>query len=740
MSVDFKYTISKAQTVKIGAYIGDSEEVKIPGIIDGYPVVGFNKDIFKNNKTIKKVIWPTELKEIPKEIFFGCTALEEIVISDGVTTISEKAFRNCESLKKITIPASVTNIHEKAFECAKNTFLGWEYWNCITTIMGSFGSVAENFAKNMGIQFVSTNASKEVVDAISLYSFHEVDDGIALDDFVITDDMPKIKPFIGAAYLVDFEIPNEILGKPVVELSVDFHKSEKQVGVSGTKYDKIAENLIIPENLKRIRCPLEGRGIKTVNVLPGNNSIVFDEYAWYEDGGKTIVSSWVNYVSPGAINEYIIKDGTVRACKEMKQKFVINKLIFPNSFTEVHEEFLMDKTVFGEKFSHTKRIYANYDSCMREHAKEINADFIPLDKQEIVFSEDGTVLLSCSPIFPQETYRIPDGVKKIEAQAFRRNETLVEIIIPDSVEDIGEEAFLECEKLEKITLSNNIKYLPHKVFAGCEKLNSVKWSENLIAIGQKCFSGTGFEKLVLPESVQYIHDYAFAPYSAFNTDRHIKSIELPKSVLLIGKSICAGIYDIVIYDSIDTEAKPAKEFIDAINGHWNSRVGCMGIKQREGYVDGTCNSELFMHTITVKSAETDEVKYKVLMFDQDETRDTYCTMVSSWGKNAEFNFENLDAIFDNLKIMDNKFETAINRLEYPVDLTDEMKEKYLSWLKRNGLKVATYLIESGDIEKLLILGKYNAFSKSNIDKIIALSNEKGLEEITSYLVQYKTKM
>ena len=43
MSVDFKYTISKAQTVKIGAYIGDSEEVKIPGIIDGYPVVGFLK-------------------------------------------------------------------------------------------------------------------------------------------------------------------------------------------------------------------------------------------------------------------------------------------------------------------------------------------------------------------------------------------------------------------------------------------------------------------------------------------------------------------------------------------------------------------------------------------------------------------------------------------------------------------------------------------------------------------------
>ena len=43
--------------------------------------------------------------------------------------------------------------------------------------------------------------------------------------------------------------------------------------------DKIAETLVIPQNLKRIRCPLGGRGIKNVIVSPDNTMLIFEYQA-----------------------------------------------------------------------------------------------------------------------------------------------------------------------------------------------------------------------------------------------------------------------------------------------------------------------------------------------------------------------------------------------------------------------------------------------------------------------------
>lgn len=735
----FSYTISKAKTVKITGYISHASKVIIPDNIEGCPVIAFNKDVFKNNKKITSVVWPASIPVIPKEIFFGCTALKEITLPEGVTEISEKAFRNCTSLTTIHIPTTVTAIHEKAFECAENTVYGWEYWNCVKTITGDAKSYAAKFAKSAKIKFIPGGQSSEEQEAMSAYDYHEVADGIALDDFVITDDMPFTKPAFGQGILAKFEIPNEILGRPVVELSVDFHQSAKKSGSDEIKYEKIAETLVIPANLKRIRCPLERRGIKKVIVSPDNKEIIFDNYAWYENGGKTIVSTWLdsNYSWSGGVDHYEIREGTVEACPDVDQKFEIEKLTFPASFTTIHDKFLRTGFSWGRE-STVEKIYANYDSCMREYAQKIGAEFIALDRQEVVFSEDGKTLISCPQMFAEESYTIPDTVTTIKEFAFKGNEGIKKLAIPDSVVAIGEGAFTECAALESVSISNSVTVLPDMLFADCEKLKKVTFPTALTSIGEKCFANTALKNVELPETVVQIGDYAFAVKSYGQSK--IESIELPKSVRTIGISVCAGIENITVYDSIDPDSKPARDYYDDANGDWNSSVGCIGIRQYENYLWAACNSEVRKHTITVKSAEDGTIKYKVLMYGSEEARNVYCAMVSSWGKNAEFNFVRIDEKFSKLKDADNRLATVLNRLNYPIDLTDEARDKYIAWLKRNGVTIAGEFIEKGDLAGLMGYEQYGIITKNNIQKLIDLATSKKKVEISAYLLEQKSKL
>ena len=373
----------------------------------------------------------------------------------------------------------------------------------------------------------------------------------------------------GEKKLLMLEIPNEILGTPVVELSKDFCLCSKRKFLDGVSF--IPETLIIPKNLKRIRCRLQDRGIEKVIVSPENKELFFDDYAWYENGGKTVVASWHNnHAWPGNdVHFYIIREGTIEACPELSPNFYISRLYFPASFSKIHKGFLK---YWGGTVS---EICADYDSCMREYAEKIDVKFIPIDRPAVILSEDKKTLLSCSQFFAENSFTIPDTVTSIKEFAFKGNEGIKEIVIPDSVVEIGEGAFAECAALESVKISNAVKTLPDRLFAECGKLKKVTFPESLVVIGKECFANTALEKVELPETVEQIGDCAFAMDSF---QKHLKTIELPKTVHTIGKNVCAFIPEITVYDSIDPTAKASKDYYDDINGSWNSRVGCIGIQ------------------------------------------------------------------------------------------------------------------------------------------------------------------
>ena len=72
--------------------------------------------LFPNSyASITNVSFIGEVKEIPANMFAGCSALASFAIPEGVTTIGISAFEDCKNLTSVIIPNSVSNIAARAF-------------------------------------------------------------------------------------------------------------------------------------------------------------------------------------------------------------------------------------------------------------------------------------------------------------------------------------------------------------------------------------------------------------------------------------------------------------------------------------------------------------------------------------------------------------------------------------------------------------------------------------------------
>ena len=276
-------------------------------------------------------------------------------------------------------------------------------------------------------------------------------------------------------------------------------------------------------------------------------------------------------------------------------------------------------------------------------------------KEGILYSKNMKKILYVPASIGKEEFEIPKGVEEIGASCFAGNKTIKKIVIPNTVRKIGIYAFLNTKKLKEVE------------FEPKSKLTEIK---------DGAFAESSISKIVLPEKLKIIGEEAFAATK-------IKTITLPKSVKSIGDSICGGIPNIILYDSIDPEADDCYKKIDISNGKPNSRVGYIGLRIKPIYTrDCAANQEWKDYSITVKSAETDEIKYEVWMGANEIDRDYYCLLSSAWGKNASFAFKEVDKVFSIMKGKIHKVKVAENRLKYPIDLTPKMQEQYIKYVKR----------------------------------------------------------
>lgn len=67
---------------------------------------------------------------------------------------------------------------------------------------------------------------------------------------------------------------------------------------------------------------------------------------------------------------------------------------------------------------------------------------------------------------------LPSSCKRIEANAFRNNTSLQEVVFSEGLEYIGDDAFNGCINLEKIELPNTVTEIKNRAFYNCKKIKS----------------------------------------------------------------------------------------------------------------------------------------------------------------------------------------------------------------------------------------------------------------------------
>jgi hypothetical protein len=109
----FNFTIRNS-TITITGYTGTNNDVVVPNMIYGLPVICIGTNAFQSGSLRSGTI-PDSVTNIGSWAFESCTSLTGIFIPNSVTGIGGGAFWGCTSLTSIVIPNSVNKIEPSTF-------------------------------------------------------------------------------------------------------------------------------------------------------------------------------------------------------------------------------------------------------------------------------------------------------------------------------------------------------------------------------------------------------------------------------------------------------------------------------------------------------------------------------------------------------------------------------------------------------------------------------------------------
>jgi len=109
-----------------------------------------------------------------------------------------------------------------------------------------------------------------------------------------------------------------------------------------------------------------------------------------------------------------------------------------------------------------------------------------------------------------EEVELPDGLIRIGFNAFNCCESLKRIIIPSMVTDIGRSSFLYCSSLSEVALSEGLEVIGKDAFSRCKALVSVTLSSSLKVVGIESFEGCErLNEIHIPDTIESIRSRAF---------------------------------------------------------------------------------------------------------------------------------------------------------------------------------------------------------------------------------------
>ena len=591
---DMRAGMEKTMTKTVSITVGDIYRITNYTLYDYYGgeiceipkdknVLYLDDECFRYNTTLKKIILPSTLTEIPERAFEGCSNLEEVVIPSQLTTIREGAFKNCKKLKKITLIKFTdreNKVHEDYFGAITVGKSAFENCTSLTEIENSgrlttaydsafagctsLKSIDISELRVTGREVFRGCTSLETVDTSSFTNIGEsmFEGCTSLRSFTYYGTYLKAGAFNGCSHLTTF-----VFGTTSEFMGIG------SSALAGTRIDKI----VLPEGSYTIGenafggCNL----LKTVEI--GTADVTFAQNVF--SGDLFSASKSTGFTVGGSVNGENEKYKTINGVLYNKE---MTKLIAVPAMTSTYELpatviEIADGALSGLKITGTIDLtsvtklgaYALAGSAftgvkLSGSITEIPEGFFSgmktlkniegLANVEKIganaFKMCGVTLLELPKLITigEDAFR-SSSIKEITAESLEEigngafnDSKLVNANFP-AAKIVGERAFSNISSLKSVKLGG-VEEMGERTFQGAANLERVEFGEGTKEIAPYAFWSntlrTNLTEVILPASVEKIGEFAF-----FNCSR-IESINLAgvKNVGNYAFMNCAGLTEV----------------------------------------------------------------------------------------------------------------------------------------------------------------------------------------------------
>lgn len=484
---DLTYEITPDNTVTItGCETSATGALLIPETIQGYPVTSIGNYSFRFCRDLTNVNIPDSIVYIGNAAFKHCSGLTEFAIPNNVEYIGESAFLGCNELISVTIPDSVIFIGIIPFSsCNKLTAI---HVGINNTHYSSIDGVLYDKAQATIIQYPTAKSGAYTlpvsVTSIGEYAFYGCSGLISV---TIPDDVISIgsHAFARCSGLKNVTIPNSVTSMGVAALgycseltSVTLGDGITSIEESTFAYCQQLVSVNIPSNVTSIGSGafLECHKLTSV-TLPSGMLVI-------EDRAFSYCANLSEITIPGSVS--VISDNAFSYCTRLAEITLQSGVTTIEDSAFSYSSSLSEVLIPGSLSSLGTGVFAGCESLTEIETHAENLIYTSIDG--VLYTNDGTTLVSYPIGKPESTYTVPDGVVTIGDAAFHGSQNLNSIVMADSVTTIGNAAFIGCVNLTFINLGSRLTRIEERAFSGCSNLSSISIPQTVDYLGDSAFA------------------------------------------------------------------------------------------------------------------------------------------------------------------------------------------------------------------------------------------------------------
>ena len=490
---------------------------------------------------LKHCVLPTNLTEMPPQMFSLCDNIEEVELPESYTALTSECFYGCVTLKTINLDNITRFDHACMYECAALT--DEVVFNENTTLIGDFAF------RGAGLHGIKVGPNVETIDNYAFWACHnlkniELSEGIQAIGMGAFGDT-RFNSICFPSTVVDVEGYALLQNSNLVALGCKAVNVPDMVNKLDLVSDYSATTLYVPEaSIEAYKAAEIWKNF--ANVKPLEEMPVFAEQT-----------------QDGAIYELNLTEGTAIL---VDGKATTGDFVVPNTIVRNRDVVCTVVGIGNGAFDENTNLTSitlnedletigddafQYSSIPALHlpakVKSVGHDFhykatslaeITVDENNPYLCAENSLLMSKDkktvwgfPVAnPATELILPEEVEVVMSDAVNRCKNLKKIVIGNNCKTIDRNAFDNCTEATELILGDNIEKIDYQAFRSLKSVTELKFPKNLKYLYDYSFSYTwNIKEAVLPEGLEWIC------MGAFNRCDKLERVELPSTLTFVGQ-------------------------------------------------------------------------------------------------------------------------------------------------------------------------------------------------------------